>query len=84
MPTLHGNPVCRGCHHPIEYDAVFAPICGQKARHGDDHVTCPSSAWHGYCLMEWRERIERAEVDLHSIGDIPAPVVAILRDLGLL
>jgi hypothetical protein len=88
MPTLHTLAVCRECLSPIEYDPVFAPPCGQHLRQ-DDHARCASNVWHGHCLMVWRERIEKIQTDLVdatlvALEDIPDPVLAILRSLGLI
>lgn len=45
-------PVCYHCHEPVPGKPVFAPpLC--------DHEDCASAAFHGICLMvfrEWRER----------------------------
>jgi hypothetical protein len=56
MPAvLHDLPVCFDCQTRIENSPVFAAICG--------HATCPSVVFHGLCLMEWREKQQRAAAD---------------------
>lgn len=46
---MQERPVCLNCHEEIDdpVSLVFEAPCG--------HDTCPSAAWHGLCLMEWRE-----------------------------
>lgn len=41
-------PICWMCDEEVETDPIFESICG--------HDNCPSSVFHGLCLMEWREK----------------------------
>jgi hypothetical protein len=46
---MQDRPVCFRCKDVIEHSTVFEAPCGA------DHDRCPSAAFHGLCLMEWRE-----------------------------
>lgn len=46
---IQDRPVCFDCETRIDYDPVFAPPW-------HDDLTYPSAAFHGICLMRWRER----------------------------
>jgi len=50
---LQDRPVCFDCHEVIEHSAVFEAPCG--------HLECPSAAWHGLCLMRFRDEREAGE-----------------------
>ena len=46
---LQERPICFDCRQEVSAsDAVFEAPCG--------HDGCPSAAWHGVCLMRWREQ----------------------------
>lgn len=46
-------PLCWGCTKEVDTDPIYESLCGH-----DD--TCPTSVWHGLCLMRWREEREEA------------------------
>jgi hypothetical protein len=86
---IQEHPVCFGpdCRLPVQAaDAVYAPPCG--------HLEHPSAVWHGLCLMEYQESLERAGDDgarLHLMrsaaetiaGVLHVPVAEILEAMGL-
>jgi hypothetical protein len=43
-------PLCWGCEEEVDTDPIYEAVCG--------HDRCPSSVWHGLCLMKWREKRE--------------------------
>lgn len=45
---MQERPVCLDCREPVDpASLVFEAPCG--------HDACPSAAFHGLCLMGWRE-----------------------------
>jgi hypothetical protein len=51
-------PICFDCGEDVEHSPVFEAPCG--------HDRCPSTVFHGVCLMAWRERRELAEQRLRE------------------
>jgi hypothetical protein len=47
---IQDRPVCYCCDEDIDTGVVFQAACG--------HARCPSVAFHGMCLMAYREHHE--------------------------
>lgn len=54
------QPICFGCEKPVEYDPVYAPPWCDMSDH-------PSAVFHGICLMEHRDRVQRRRAELAEI-----------------
>lgn len=48
--TMQDYPICWDCGEQVESNPIYEAICG--------HDECPSSIFHGLCLMRWREKRE--------------------------
>lgn len=74
---IHERPRCMGCGDEVSpADLIFAPPCGSTA----GHDKCGSACWHPLCLMDHRERMERAAAIHVTFQQVLARMFAELLD----
>lgn len=62
---MQDRPICFKCDKTIEHSPIFEAPCG--------HDRCSSAVFHPVCLMEFRDRRDRAENKFEVVGVLVRP-----------